>query len=233
MKTPIHPVAVGMTLFALATATVAGGSWLLHGQPSPFRSGTLPASFARYLGGGNYGDGGAGVARGGQSVVFSSSHSGNGDLYQVSMKGGLPTPLLRSPEMESSPRFSPDGKTIAFLREGAPQFGKPPPIAIWVMDKNGQHLRRLTGSEADYLDLTFMPDGKTLLVTRVAVGNVGYASTCFLDLATGKTRPDGAVYSLMRPRRRTVRLSITPTWLRTSEHRLSAGSTEKRKRPAA
>ena len=55
-----------------------------------------------------------------------------------------------------SPRWSPDGGTLAFLSERS-GFDE-----VWLMDGNGEHLRRLTRLEHDVTDIAWSPDGTRL-----------------------------------------------------------------------
>ena len=41
----------------------------------------------------------------------------NGDIWTASVEGGLARPLTSHPAKDTSPRFSPDGKEIAFVSE--------------------------------------------------------------------------------------------------------------------
>jgi dipeptidyl aminopeptidase/acylaminoacyl peptidase len=71
--------------------------------------------------------------------------------------GGDPVRLTSSPEGESTPRFSPDGRYLAFLssREGDK-------TQVWLLDRRGGEAVRLTDYKADVSDLAWSPDGKRL-----------------------------------------------------------------------
>ena len=70
----------------------------------------------------------------GDQIVFTYA----GDLYTVSAKGGTARRLTSSPGFEMFPKFSPDGKTIAFT---AQYDGN---TEIFRMNRQGGEPRRLT-----------------------------------------------------------------------------------------
>jgi dipeptidyl aminopeptidase/acylaminoacyl peptidase len=79
------------------------------------------------------------------------------DLYMVPFVGGAPVRLTASPKPESHPRFSPDGRYLAFLsgREGKKS-------QAWLLDRRGGEAVKLTDYKADVSDLAWSPDGKRL-----------------------------------------------------------------------
>ena len=76
-------------------------------------------------------DSGAGQA------LFSSSASGNWEVFSVPITGGTPRNLTNSPSQDVGATFSPDRKWIAFMsdRDG---------WGIWVMNADGSSPRKLT-----------------------------------------------------------------------------------------
>jgi dipeptidyl aminopeptidase/acylaminoacyl peptidase len=82
----------------------------------------------------------------------------NADVWIVPADGSAPPrPLTRHEKTDNAPRFSPDGKTLAFVstRSGAPQ--------IYLLDLGGGEPRKLTDLSAGAQDpLVFSPDGKKL-----------------------------------------------------------------------
>ena len=73
-------------------------------------------------------------AASGEAIVFSAG----GDLYTVPLEGGLARKLTSHPGYEMFPRFSPDGKTIAFTGEYDGNR------EVYVMPAGGGIPRRLT-----------------------------------------------------------------------------------------
>ena len=79
------------------------------------------------------------------------------DVWMVPYAGGEPVRLTASPKSERSPRFSPDGRYLAFLssREGEKS-------QVWLLDRRGGDAVRLTDYKADVAELAWSPDGKRL-----------------------------------------------------------------------
>lgn len=77
--------------------------------------------------------------------------------------GGTPVPFTRGPKNDSSPRWSPDGRTLAFVsdRGGDRQ--------IWLIDRHGGEARQLTQMRHGAGDPVWSPDGKHIAFTS-AVG---------------------------------------------------------------
>jgi dipeptidyl aminopeptidase/acylaminoacyl peptidase len=90
--------------------------------------------------------------------------SSDSDVYMVPFAGGEPVRVTSSPKSESHPRFSPDGRYLAFLsgREGKKS-------QVWLLDRRGGEAVRLTDYKADVSDFAWSPDGKRL---ALVVGDV-------------------------------------------------------------
>ncbi|HEY7112979.1 MAG TPA: amidohydrolase family protein [Thermoanaerobaculia bacterium] len=83
-----------------------------------------------------------------------------GDLYAIPITGGAAKALTRGPAYDTQPRFSPDGKTIAFTtdRSGIEN--------IWLIDADGRNPRPLTEEKDSYVRAAaWTPDG-TYLIAR-------------------------------------------------------------------
>jgi len=85
-----------------------------------------------------------------QTTTDGTTGQRNADIYAVPADGSAaPKPLISGPKSESTPRWSPDGKQIAFLsnRDGATQ--------IYVADASGGSIRKVTslhaGAQAPYV----------------------------------------------------------------------------------
>src|SRR3954471_5014931 len=83
--------------------------------------------------------------------------SADSDIYMVPFGGGAPLRLTSSPKPESHPRFSPDGRYLAFLsgREGKKS-------QVWLLDRRGGEAVKLTDFKASVSDFAWSPDGKRL-----------------------------------------------------------------------
>jgi dipeptidyl aminopeptidase/acylaminoacyl peptidase len=88
-------------------------------------------------------------------------------IWTVPLAGGSPVHLTRSGEPNERARWSPDGKSIAFLsdRGGSSQ--------VWIMNPDGSGARQVTslGTGAD--GLLYSPDGKNLLFTSAVFPDCG------------------------------------------------------------
>jgi tricorn protease len=82
----------------------------------------------------------------------------DGDIWTVPAAGGVARRLTQHPARDREPRFSPDGKQLAFIseRSGSPQ--------VHVMPASGGIPRPLTAHTAGYSLQEWCPDGKHLLV---------------------------------------------------------------------
>ena len=83
-------------------------------------------------------------------------NTNNSDIWMVPSKGGEPWRLTSSPKADSNPRWSPDGKKIAFIsaRKGSPQ--------IWMIDPKGGEAYQLTTISTGAGGVIWSPTGKHL-----------------------------------------------------------------------
>jgi dipeptidyl aminopeptidase/acylaminoacyl peptidase len=90
--------------------------------------------------------------------------SSDTDIYMLPFAGGTPVQLTASPKPETRPRFSPDGRYLAFLsgREGKK-------TQVWLLDRRGGEAVKLTDYKADVSDFVWSPDSKRL---ALIVGDV-------------------------------------------------------------
>ena len=107
----------------------------------------------------------------GEMLAFTGSKGEKRGIYLV-RADGTGAHFLRGTKGGSDPVFSPDGRRIAFAREGssgARLFASTP----WVARADGGGARRLLGwrKEVTYEPGSFSPDGSTLAVTRSELGS--------------------------------------------------------------
>ncbi len=97
------------------------------------------------------------VSPDGQTIVFDLL----GDLYTVPITGGKATRLTSGMAQDVQPRFSPDGKRVAFVsdRSGGDN--------IWIMSLDGRDTVQLTkGNNSLYVSPAWTPDGKYIVASK-------------------------------------------------------------------
>lgn len=102
-------------------------------------------------------------------LVFSSSRSGNRNLWLAQGDGSNPVPLTTERFIDERPSFSPDGKQIAFLSDRGGRRG------IWVIAADGG-TPRFIGPATVLGAVSWMPDGTRLMFAR-PVGNLPQLAT--------------------------------------------------------
>jgi len=94
------------------------------------------------------------VSPDGRTVIFDLV----GDIYTMPVSGGAATLILGGPAYEMQPRYSPDGKRVAFTsdRDGLTN--------VWTMDLNGKNLRQISKEkEREVSNPAWTPDGQYLV----------------------------------------------------------------------
>jgi dipeptidyl aminopeptidase/acylaminoacyl peptidase len=90
------------------------------------------------------------------------------DVFMVPLAGGEALRLTTGKKAETHPRWSPDGRYLAFLSardEGAEKDGKAEDKArtqVWLLPRTGGEAARLTNYQASVSDLAWSPDGTHL-----------------------------------------------------------------------
>jgi dipeptidyl aminopeptidase/acylaminoacyl peptidase/tetratricopeptide (TPR) repeat protein len=82
------------------------------------------------------------------------------DVWLAPISGGEPTRLTTGPKSASKPRFSPDGRWIAYL--AAPRDAKSGPRQVFLLPRAGGEPAKLTSFLGGVTDLDWAPDGRRL-----------------------------------------------------------------------
>ena len=100
-----------------------------------------------------------------------------GDLWSAARSGGPARRLTNTADAESFPKFSPDGKWIAFTRRGS----------IYLIPAEGGEERRLTWHPSNNLVAGWTPDGRKLLIhsDRLRGELTGFPSLFLLPVEGG------------------------------------------------
>jgi dipeptidyl aminopeptidase/acylaminoacyl peptidase len=90
------------------------------------------------------------------TAMDTEANRGNSDVWVVPTAGGEPRRLTASPGADNNPRWSPDGKKIAFVstRSGAPQ--------VWTIDVAGGEAVQVTRLSTGASGIVWSPDGKKI-----------------------------------------------------------------------
>jgi dipeptidyl aminopeptidase/acylaminoacyl peptidase len=95
------------------------------------------------------------------SSVDTAADKGDTDVWMASWDGTQQLRLTSSPESENAPRWSPDGRYLAFL-SGRP--GKAKGSQVWLLDRNGGEAQQFTDVKGRLSSYDWSPDSKKLLL---------------------------------------------------------------------
>ena len=135
------------------------------------------------------------VSPDGKTIVFELL----GDLYTLPVEGGQAKLISGGMAFDSQPKFSPDGKWIAFLsdREGSDN--------IWIIHPDGTGAKQVSKDPgSDFVTPSWAPDGKYIFVSKAAAGIAAYEIWMYhVDGGTGiqitKSKPTPAIQRKDRP----------------------------------
>ena len=97
------------------------------------------------------------VAPDGRTIAFDLL----GDIYTMPIEGGTPTRIAEGLAFEHQPRFSPDGKRIAFVSDRAGGDN------IWLMNRDGSDKRQISKEDFRLLNQpSWSPDGQFLVAKK-------------------------------------------------------------------
>ncbi len=83
------------------------------------------------------------------------------DIWMVSRDGGKSVRLTYSTESENAPRWSPDGRYLAFLSSRA---GKAKGTQVWVLDRMGGEAHQLTEVKGKLSEYEWSPDSRRMVL---------------------------------------------------------------------
>jgi len=91
-------------------------------------------------------------------------------IWSIPFDGSAPgTRLTAGPGQDALPRWSPDGRLLAFLSDRSAKADDPKkrkPKNVFVLSLDGGEARQLTTGEDDCADIAWSPDGARLAFTR-------------------------------------------------------------------
>ncbi len=91
-------------------------------------------------------------------------------LFTVATTGAEAPRRITSNVRDTTPRWSPDGRRIAFVRS-VEKDGKPQPGQVYVLDMTGGEAQPLTTDTKGVSSIAWSPDGKTIAFTAPTGGN--------------------------------------------------------------
>jgi Tol biopolymer transport system component len=108
--------------------------------------------------------GGNAVSPDGKEIVFAAGQFKKGvtvvNIWTIPVEGGEPTQLTTSPGHDHFPCWSPDGKSIAFIRYPEPSKE----MSICIVPTEGGEVRQLTSEshKVQWSTISWSPDGKSI-----------------------------------------------------------------------
>lgn len=103
------------------------------------------------------------------SSVDTAKNRRNADIWMISWDGQQSIQLTSSPDGESQPQWSPDGKYLSFVsaRQGATA------AQIWLLDRRGGEGKQLTTLKGDLQEYLWSPDGKKIALAIQSTDSTG------------------------------------------------------------
>ena len=140
-------------ILLLLTSTIYAQKWNVENPPGPSKKVTITTDEGTWMD--------LDVSPDGQNIVFDLL----GDIYTIPVKGGKATILASGKAWEIQPRYSPDGKMIAYTsdRDGGDN--------IWVMNSDGTNKHPITKENFRLLNNPYWtPDGQYIVARKHFTG---------------------------------------------------------------
>ena len=128
------------------------------------------------------------------SELDRSTEKSNSDLYLIPVAGGEPRRLTTSSGADNHPRWSPDGKTIAFnsTRSGSSQ--------VWLLPLEGGEARPLTKLPIDASEPIWSPTGEHIAFSAKVFPGKTPEETAEIDEKKGKEKSKVKIYDKLMVR---------------------------------
>ncbi len=97
-------------------------------------------------------------------ILLSAIVDGNSDIYELNINANSARRLTKSPAIDTTPAYSPDGKFITFASDR--DAGQ----KIYVMYADGSSVSRITQDLGSYSKPVWSPDGKLIAFTKIKGG---------------------------------------------------------------
>jgi dipeptidyl aminopeptidase/acylaminoacyl peptidase len=94
------------------------------------------------------------------TTIDSAKDKSDNDIWMTSWDGATTIRVTSSPESESTPRWSPDGRYLAFL--SGRQEGKG--AQIWLLDRRGGEAQRVTQLKGGVSEFAWSPDSRRMVL---------------------------------------------------------------------
>jgi imidazolonepropionase-like amidohydrolase/Tol biopolymer transport system component len=92
-----------------------------------------------------------------------------GDIYVMPATGGAATPILSGSALQLHPRFSPDGKKIAFISDASGSEN------LWIANSDGSGAVQVSKDPSSFISSpSWRQDGKALIIRKAPSTQTGY-----------------------------------------------------------
>jgi Tol biopolymer transport system component len=106
------------------------------------------------------------VSPDGQTIIFDLL----GEFYTLPISGGEAKPLMTGLPFDSQPKFSPDGKMLAFVSDRSGSNN------LWISNADGTEPKQLSQEkQAEMISPVWTPDGEYIIVSKSSDASLGAA----------------------------------------------------------